>query len=295
MCAAKLVQNTGTMNDWYQQDQFKPFSLTHDDSDGERPGAMLVHGFTGTPAEMRPLAHALFDLGCDAQAMLVRGMGPEIGSLNSMTARIWRESSLETWRDHVARYRRSILVGYSFGGALALIQAAEHPPDLLILLAPHVRLADRRGPFLPVVKYVIRELHQFKDTDFSDAGTRLWWSRAMPGLDLDDPRVQESIRTATPMSMAMLDEMRRLSREGKRVARLVPSPTVIIQGTMDTISLPRHSARLAKNLPNLVAYHEIPADHMLPFESFPSWPSVRELIQQAVTSAFPELMAGANA
>jgi pimeloyl-ACP methyl ester carboxylesterase len=111
----------------------------------------------------------------------------------------------------------------------------------------------------------------------------------MPGLDLDDPAVQESIRSATPMSMAMLDQMRRLSRDGERAARLVPSATVIIQGTRDTISLPRHTERMAKRLSNLVGYHAIPADHMLPFEGFPSWSQVRGLVEEAVVDAFPEL------
>ena len=277
------------MRDWYQQDQFKPFSLVHHDSDETRPGVLLVHGFTGTPAELRPLGNAMFDLGCDAHAMLVRGMGAEIDTLNSMTARIWRESSLERWRQHVARYPRSILIGYSLGGAIALIQAAEHPPDLLILLAPHLRLADRRGFLLPIAKHVVKELNQFGDTDFANPDTRLWWSRTMPGLDLDDPAVQESIRSATPMSMAMLDQMRRLSRDGERAARLVPSATVIIQGTRDTISLPRHTERMAKRLSNLAGYHAIPADHMLPFEAFPSWSQVRGLVEDAVVDAFSEL------
>lgn len=280
------------MKDWYQQDQFRPFSLTHDASHGDPPGVLLVHGFTGTPAEMRPLGNALFDLGCDADAMLVRGMGSEIGSLNSMTARIWRESSLARWREHVVRYRRTILIGYSLGGAIALIQAADQPPDLLILLAPHVRLADRRGFLLPVAKHVVRELDQFKDTDFANPDTRLWFERTMPGLDLDDPGVQQSMRSVTRMSMAMIDEMRRLSRDGERAARFIPSPTVIIQGANDTIALPRHSERLAKKIPRLVAYHEISADHMLPFESFPSWPTVRGLIERAVIDVFPDLDGG---
>jgi len=277
------------MRDWYQQDQFRPFSLTHDDSDRESSGALLVHGFTGTPAEMRPLGNTLFDLGCDAHAMLVRGMGSEIGSLNSMTARTWRESSLARWREHVDRYPRTVLVGYSLGGAIALILAADQPPDLLILLAPHVRLAGRRSRFLPIAKYFMRDLNQFKDIDFANADTRRWFSRTMPGLDLDDPGVQESIRNDTPMSMKMLDEMRRLSHDGERAAPLVPTPTVIIQGANDTIALPRHSARLARKLPNLAAYHEIEADHMLPFESFPSWALVKELVERAVTDTFPEL------
>lgn len=272
------------MHDWYQRERFRPFSIPHEADGDHRTGALLVHGFTGTPDEMRPLARLLAGMEIDAHVMLLRGMGPEIAQLGEMTAGIWKESAVARWREHVEQYERTILIGFSMGAAIALIQAAAHPPDLLILLAPHVRMADRRAVALPLIKHVKRELLPFERTDFSDPETRLWFERAIPGLEISDPAVQESLRTESRMSTAMLDQLRRISAEGERVMAKLQVPTVVIQGHQDTISLPKHTQRLVRRTHNLVAYHEIAGDHMLPFDVFPTWPTVRDLVSRALAA-----------
>jgi carboxylesterase len=272
------------MNDWYQQERFRPFSILHEGAGDHRTGALLVHGFTGTPDEMRPLAGVLAGLGIDAHAMLQRGMGPEIGQLGEMTAAIWKESAVARWREHVEQYERTILIGYSMGGAVALLQSAAYPPDLLILLAPHVRMADRRAVALPLIKHIRKELLPFERTDFSAPMTRKWFEQAVPGLDIDDPVIRESLRTGSRMSTAMLDQLRRISAEGERIATLLTVPTVIIQGHQDTVVLPRDTRRLVGKTRNLVAYHEIAGNHMLPFATFPTWPMVRDLVTRALVS-----------
>jgi len=272
------------MNDWYQQERFRPFSMLHERIGDHRTGALLVHGFTGTPDEMRPLAHVLTDLGIDAHAMLLRGMGAEIGQLGQMTAELWKDSAVERWREHVEQYERTILIGFSMGGAIALLQAAAHPPDLLILLAPHVRMADRRSVVLPLIKHFRKELAPFGKTDFSDPGTLDWFQRTMPGLDVSDPAVQESLQTGSGMSLPMLDQLRKIGIAGERVMESLQVPTVIIQGHQDTVTLPGDTRRLVGKTRVLVAYHEIAGAHMLPFDGFPSWPTVRGLISRALVT-----------
>ncbi len=273
------------MNDWYQQERFGPFSMLHEGGGDHRTGALLVHGFTGTPDEMRPVAHVLVDFGIDAHAMLQRGMGPEIGQLGEMTAAIWRDSAVARWREHVEQYERTILIGFSMGGAVALMQSAVKPPDLLILLAPHIRMADRRAVALPLVKHVKKQLQPFENTDFSDPLTRKWFEQAMPGTDIDDPQVQKSLRRESGMSTAMLDELLKFSIEAERVAATLDVPTVIIKGHQDTIVLPKDTHRLVRKMRNLIAYHEIIGNHMLPFEGFPAWPTVRDLVIRAIVTS----------
>lgn len=272
------------MNDWYQQERFRPFSILHEGDGDHRTGALLVHGFTGTPDEMRPLAHHLARLRIDAHVMLLRGMGSEIAQLGAMTARIWSEAAIARWREHVERYERTILIGFSMGGAIAILQAAARPPDLMVLLAPHVRMADRRAIALPLVKHIRRELLPFASTDFSDPETRLWFERTMPGIDFSDPAVQKVVRNESRMSTAMLDQLRRLSVQSERAMAALRVPALIIQGHDDTIVLPRDTRRLVGKTRDLVAYHEIPGDHMLPLDTFPTWPMVRDLITRALVA-----------
>jgi len=60
----------------------RPFFLsTNHQPSNSRPGALLIHGFPGTPAEMRPLGTWLHDQGWAAKGILLPGFGPDIFSL----------------------------------------------------------------------------------------------------------------------------------------------------------------------------------------------------------------------
>ncbi|MDF1522809.1 MAG: hypothetical protein P1P87_08325, partial [Trueperaceae bacterium] len=63
--------------------------------EGDGPAtAVLLHGFPGTPAEVRPLAAALVAVGWRVRAPLLPGFGSDYGTLRE---RRWTE-----WRDAVA-------------------------------------------------------------------------------------------------------------------------------------------------------------------------------------------------
>ena len=51
--------------------------------------ALLLHGFPGTPAELRPLGQALAFAGVRAQAPLLPGFGPAMQRLGDVGAREW--------------------------------------------------------------------------------------------------------------------------------------------------------------------------------------------------------------
>ncbi|MBA2277583.1 MAG: alpha/beta fold hydrolase [Chloroflexia bacterium] len=260
-------------------ERYQSFALT-----GElhaEVGAFLLHGFTGTPAEMRPLGTALREQGIDAHGILLPGMGAHLDRLNTMTADTWLAAAHDAWREHTARYRRSILIGYSMGGALALHLAARRPPDLLVLLAPFTRMADRRAVALPVLKHVIRSYRPFEKIDFEHDDTRTFFARTMPELDLDHPEVRRSLTDGAAISTAVLDELRWLGRQAERDAAKVTTDTIIVQGDADGIVQPRYTRQLVSRMGGLVTYHEVHADHMLPFDGWPSWPTVRDLVTAA--------------
>ena len=267
------------MQEWYVYERHQPFALTRETQ--AEVGAFLVHGFTGTPAEMRPLGMAIHAQGIDAHGILLPGMGANIEQLNAMTAGSWLAATAEAWQEHRSRYARSILIGYSMGGALALHLAARRPPDLLILIAPFVRMADPRAVALPVLKHVIREFRPFAKTDFDHEETRTFFARTMPELDLDHPEVRRNLTEGRAISSRVLDELRWLGRRAEQLASTVTAPTLIVQGTEDGITLPQYTRRLVCKMGGRVTYHEIPGDHMLPCEGWPSWPEVRRLVTAA--------------
>ncbi len=266
------------MIEYYQQPQFQPFSLEQPDDSSDRPGVMLAHGFTGTPADMRPLAEALFEHGVNCHVPMHPGMAGDIANMNAMTAGLWRDNMLERWAEHTRRYRRSVLIGYSMGGAAALQMAVQAQPELLVLIAPFVRINDRRSIFLPLVKHMVKEFRLLGSLDFDDDGVRQWFRVALPGIDLDDPETRRTIRDESGIASPVIDELRKFSAMGRRDAPAVTAPVVVIQGHHDVVVNPRHTRELVDSFQNLQAYHEIPGDHLITLDTVPSWPGVRALV-----------------
>lgn len=277
------------MIDYYQQPRFEPFALEHPGTREKRCGVMLVHGFTGSPADMRPLARLLFDRGADARVIAHPGMASDIANLSKMTASTWREASLERWAEHTLRYGGTILVGYSMGGAAAIQMAARTAPDLLLLIAPFARINDPRAMFLPVLKHRIKEFRLLSRVDFDDPETREWFEAAFPDLNLDDPEIRRVVREDTGIATPALDELRKFGAMGSLDASKVTGPVVIIQGHRDTVVNPRHTRRLADRFPNLQAYHEIAGEHLLTLDTVRSWPTVRSLVLNAVSPLLPKV------
>jgi esterase/lipase len=70
----------------FQAEDHQPFTWR-----GNGPAALLVHGFPGTPAEMRPLAESLHAQGWTTQGVLLPGFGPDFPSLMERHPQEWVE------------------------------------------------------------------------------------------------------------------------------------------------------------------------------------------------------------
>lgn len=241
--------------------------------------ALLVPGFLGTPREMRPLAEALAAAGVTARAVLLAGFGPDAARLATVRAEDWLEETLAAWREVAAVAERAVIVGFSMGGAVATAVAARGPrPDAVVLLAPHWRFADRRTIALPVAKWVMKSFPIFAGADFANPGTRATFTELAPGTDLDDPAVQDRLRKETTVPTAVLHELGRMGRMAGGSARRVTAPTLILQGTEDTTSLPPYSRALGVRLGGPLTLEEFPGEHMLVDAALPTWDRVRAAV-----------------
>ena len=116
-------------------------------------GVVAVHGFLASPAEMHSLGRRLAAQGLPVVGVRLKGHGTSPWDL--------RERSYEDWLDSVRRgyaimsglARRICVVGFSSGGALALMLAADHPDRLAGVIAVNVPLYFRNPnmKFVPLV------------------------------------------------------------------------------------------------------------------------------------------------
>jgi carboxylesterase len=97
---------------------------------------LLLHGWISSPADFGDLPRALDRAGWDVYAPLHVGHGTTPADLKGIGAEELLGVALEHYVDLRARYDRVALVGFSMGGAVATILAAEAPPEKLVLVAP---------------------------------------------------------------------------------------------------------------------------------------------------------------
>lgn len=242
---------------------------------GKNRAALLIHGFPGTPAEIRPLGLNLKDLGWTVNGLMLPGFGADIGTLHQRRFSDWTgavtASVLKLQQDHEA----VIVIGYSMGGALALHAALDHRITGLVLLAPFWSLGDSwLDLFWPLIRLVFRRVSRLRYADFSAPEVRRSIARMFGDIDLNDPAVQKSLRRLT-ISVQTLEQLRGLGRNVFRRASAVDTPTVVIQGIQDPIVPPHRTKRLIRRLGNVVRYHEVEGDHDLVDPKGAAWSQVK--------------------
>jgi carboxylesterase len=178
--------------------------------------ALLVHGFPGTPAEMRPLAEVLAARGWRVRAPLLPCFGPDIVNLGRCRWQDWVTAIEAEWAALRVASGPCALIGYSMGAAIALHVAAARPPDRLVLVAPFWSVPGLVARAVPVLKWVLPRWRPFARADFADPALRAQLNRLLPGVDLDDPAVQDFVRREMALPFAAVHEVLRL---GARAAR----------------------------------------------------------------------------
>jgi carboxylesterase len=99
-----------------------PFDF--DGGDGADVGVVCVHGFTGTPYEMRFLGGALSRAGFSVRGFVLPGHGTSVAELDRTRWQDWAAAVEREIDAMLDRGKRVAVVGQSLGGLLALHAAA---------------------------------------------------------------------------------------------------------------------------------------------------------------------------
>jgi carboxylesterase len=119
-------------------------------ADGGPVGVWLQHGFTGCPASMRPFGAWLAEKGFTVLVPRLPGHGTSVEDLATTSWKDWDRKAEQAVTDLSSRCSTVIAIGLSFGGALALHQAATRPDAVHGVVAINTWVHDSRllGAFL---------------------------------------------------------------------------------------------------------------------------------------------------
>jgi carboxylesterase len=251
----------------------------------ENPAAVLVHGFPGTALEMRHIGKALNAQGCTVSGLRLPGFGPDLINLTEYTSNDWAayiRKEIQSLRDQ--GHSPLLLVGYSFGGGLALQVAAEEELDGLALIAPLTwrnsaimdMVVDYVRALFPTAIYPLRRIPV--DSPFMESN----FLKVLPEIDPNDPNhVQELKHLQLPMFV--IEQIREVGQAGLAAAPRVKIPCLLIQGAQDNVIRPATTKHLQAVLGGDVTYEVVDGSHSM---TMPHNPAFEEVL--ANVTAFGE-------
>ncbi|MGO8875656.1 MAG: alpha/beta hydrolase [Acidimicrobiales bacterium] len=190
----------------------EPFSATNGPN-----GILVLHGFTGNPGSMRPLAEAFADAGFTVDLPLLPGHGTSVEDLIATSWHDWSEAAEAAYTQLAAHCDRVLVAGLSMGGTLSLWLASHHP-DLsgAVLVNPMVEPAA--ASFVEMMQAVV------------DAG-----SDRIPGIgsDIAKPGGVEGAYAETPI-VPLLSLLAAVSELEPALGRL-DAPLLLLSSRADHV------------------------------------------------------------
>jgi carboxylesterase len=209
--------------------------------EGADRAVLVLHGYTGSPLDMRYLAERLAGAGFAVFLPRLPGAGTEMDDLSRTNRRDWRRRTYDAWLDLRAEFDDISVVGYSMGGLLALDLAAEMRPGALALLAPAVETVAGIIPYTPLLVPFARIIPQ--------VGTE-WDPEA---AENDDVRAH-GLRYWVRRDLLSLAQFARLQAEVRRKLPRVEAPVYVVSSDDDgTADSERSLKTLEERLPRGIA------------------------------------------
>lgn len=153
-----------------------PFML---EPPGAKRAALLVHGFTATPWEMRLLGEALAEAGIASLAVCLPGHGTSPEDLASKHWEEWFDAVLEGHKILAKNYSSIFGIGMSTGCLLLLATARQHTLCGLILFSPYLKVLHGLAPYAGWLRW-FWPYHEKEETE--ELNKRYYQRRPVAGI-----------------------------------------------------------------------------------------------------------------
>ena len=216
---------------------------------------LLLHGLTGTPAELAYVAyHLRYRGGHSVRVPRLANHGQPLSVLARTTWRQLhasaRDAFLDARREARARNMPLVVGGLSLGAVLALMLAAEYPQDVagVVCLSPTLFYNGWNVPWyhklIPLVSYTpLKYFSYFRES--APFGLKDEDLRSKMAKQYDKTSLGESVDAATlgyaHFPVRLFCEMRPLVARCKRRLPEVRSPVLLIQAEQDDMTGPSNS------------------------------------------------------
>jgi carboxylesterase len=195
-------------------------------------GCLLIHGFSGSPAEMQWLGRYLADRGVRVEAVRLAGHGTQPKDLTYVTWRDWLHSAAEGLERLSHDGRKVVVIGFSMGSLLAMHLCAAYPELVagVAAISPPIFFRDRRIHLIPVVRHLIH------------------WHRVRRASNNTDPQAHTRYISYRRYPLVAVDHLLDLMRATRKVLLDVRTPALIMHGMRDSVIHPKSARYLYKRI-----------------------------------------------
>jgi len=193
--------------------------------EGGPTGCLLIHGFSGSPPEMRLMGEYLAAKGLTMLGVRLAGHGTTPEDMARTGWRDWVASAEEGLRELQRRCDQVFVAGLSMGGLITLHLAAHHSVAGIVAMSAPAYISDWRFRFLPLAQHFVR------------------WVTPNIESDLTDPEAEEHLFSYQVLPVRCIVSLGQLMRLAKRELPQVKAPALVMQGENDH-HVPADSAQI---------------------------------------------------
>jgi carboxylesterase len=201
---------------------------------GDRTGCLLIHGFTGSPKEMRWMGEYLSGRGWSILAPRLAGHATQPADLIRSRWTDWTDSVEEAYDLLRGAADRIFLIGLSMGGVLALLMSTRLEAAGVVAISTPYRLArDYPAWALRLLSGIVA----FQPKSGLPRGSG-WFDKSAYAEQVSYP--QNPIRSAAELQLLLAEMRAALPR--------VRVPTLLIHSKDDSYVLPENMERIHAQL-----------------------------------------------
>lgn len=232
---------------------------------------LMVHGFTGSPASVRPWAQALHKEGFTVRVPRLPGHARTWEEMNRTTWQDWYSEVERSFGELKSQYQRVFVAGFSMGGALSLRLASIQGNEIEGLMLVNPAIHDPRASLklVPILKYIVPSL-----------GGR--------GTDVAAPNPPRHSYGRTPLRA--LHSLQKLWKLVQRDLYLVDVPLMVGYSINDHVVDPKNSELVIDNVSSIDireviferSFHNVALDYDLDLLVDESLAFIKDVLSGAV-------------
>ena len=227
----------------------RPFLLEPQTPNGI--GVVVAHGFLASPAEIRGFSQHLVNQGYTVVGVRLKGHGTSPWDLRDQRWQDWLASVRDGYEIASALVEQVALVGFSTGGALALLLAAERPAKLCSVAAVCVpmKFQNKNMLFVPLVHRANRVMR---------------WMSSYEGIMPFRPNQTTENPSINYQHLPIrgLYELTQMVNELEQRLADLTAPVLLLQATRDPVVVPKSAEMILERLTTTdKTLEKIDADH----------------------------------